>query len=341
MSGPQFFTLEELIANLQDKQTYIMLVLASQAAVVYDILLTLPDEVKFIWKKRKNITSALYFLAHYGVFMGILLELVTINTNSTTDFSVCTRWNIVLALTNLITTFGRIGLTVVSAWTIVCKKRLYLYILSAMATLFIASVVATFGFTECVLSSSKLQSFFTLKVLNQVLLILFEFSVIVIILFHTWRLYLVTRNQEKAEVELLTILVKKGLLRFALIFVWNIADAIADKLVRQTIVDIDGALYEAISTILVCRFFLETCQFNAKMAEALEEQAQETEGQLSTNFIATHVTESYVHPVRRRKPDESFLDLTSHGWHTTFYVEQDEHHSEEFMTYGEGQDGMV
>ncbi|KIJ26180.1 hypothetical protein M422DRAFT_272814 [Sphaerobolus stellatus SS14] len=61
---------------------------------------------------------------------------------------------------------------------------------------------------------------------------------------------------------LTTIFVRQGVIRFIIIFIWNLEGSINEKLLNPFIAGVDSGLENAVSCILICRFMLELRKFN-------------------------------------------------------------------------------
>ena len=53
------------------------------ALLAYDSLLTLLEEVQYIWKTKWKLGTALYLLARYPTLLFILIEIILLFVNST------------------------------------------------------------------------------------------------------------------------------------------------------------------------------------------------------------------------------------------------------------------
>ena len=47
----------------------VCLTVASTALLVFDTILTMPDEVELIWRRKWNLSTALYFTTRYLAFV--------------------------------------------------------------------------------------------------------------------------------------------------------------------------------------------------------------------------------------------------------------------------------
>ncbi|KIJ47424.1 hypothetical protein M422DRAFT_28786 [Sphaerobolus stellatus SS14] len=304
MTSSAGITLEELEILTMDNRSALNVTMAAIALFLFDSLLTLSDEIKFIWGKPWTAGGVVYLLARYGLVLQNILQVMVSTSRTTSEKVTCTQDNIAITVIDNISAAGVIGLTLVTTWIIARKKTRNLVLLCTTATLLAGSLLAFLGFTDCKLSDptdSMTALYPTFKLCNQIFLILFEFCATGIVLESTWRLYLETIEQAGKEVTLLRLFVKKG----DLIFVWDILDVISDK---PTLVNFDVPLHDVITTILLCRFFLEICKTNEELAEDKEE----SEGALTTNADNTFIPQSII-PKRRNVR----RDITSLGIRTS------------------------
>jgi len=85
-------SLESLVATaLSDLQASRYASLAASAIIVYDHLITLDQEIEFIWKSRCSVVKYLFFLNRYYILSCVVFNNYVLFTTSLTD-SLCLRW---------------------------------------------------------------------------------------------------------------------------------------------------------------------------------------------------------------------------------------------------------
>jgi len=52
------------------------------ALLVYDTLLTLPHEIKLVWRGRIGLAALLYFMARYSLIAFFMINIIVNNTSS-------------------------------------------------------------------------------------------------------------------------------------------------------------------------------------------------------------------------------------------------------------------
>ncbi|KIJ40229.1 hypothetical protein M422DRAFT_49187 [Sphaerobolus stellatus SS14] len=144
--------------------------------------------------------------------------------------------------------------------------------------------------------------------------ILFESSVLVVTILYTWNLRGKLSNRRRSK-SLAELLLRQGVIRFGIIFIWNFAETILSRVLLD---GIDGPLENAISCILVCRFLLELRKYAADASSVL----------VSTSSLNRHrPTSAFYLAMRRldRRVRIEFGDQESVSATTTFWCCKGEH----------------
>jgi len=90
------------VGALHDHQLTETCTLAIETAVAYDYLLTLKDEIEFVWRRKKTVASIIYLLLRYTAITGMVAILAAIFSGSTNDPDTCKRVSVFLTSTGVI-----------------------------------------------------------------------------------------------------------------------------------------------------------------------------------------------------------------------------------------------
>ncbi|KIJ23018.1 hypothetical protein M422DRAFT_276485 [Sphaerobolus stellatus SS14] len=199
----------EFIEETFDTQAFAYALLAGFVLLVYDTLLTIAEEIKFIWQRKFRLGSLLYIAARYGA----LIQLTAFILN---------------------------------------------YIVSETEKTFLAyapcgsSMGAQFALSDSVLSG------------------LIEALTTGITVYHTWREHkTLSALYEGGEYSFTTLFLRQGVMRFMIIFAWEVTSAITQPLINPFLSGIDVGIETAVSTILICRFVLQLRHFNDRNVDGI------------------------------------------------------------------------
>ncbi|KAF5383932.1 hypothetical protein D9757_007400 [Collybiopsis confluens] len=138
LTDSQLRTLAECVANGRIGQgiTY-----ATSVLFVYDYILTVWDEVKYVWKPKKaTISSISFFLARYTAMAGIIVSALPGSNNATATTSATTVLRLIsIVASELIIT--------VRTWAIWSKNRKIMVVLAvfALATIIPPLIILSIG----------------------------------------------------------------------------------------------------------------------------------------------------------------------------------------------------
>ncbi|KAK7687274.1 hypothetical protein QCA50_009779 [Cerrena zonata] len=68
---------EEVVATLSSIQAQNFFLVAPFALIVYDTILTIPQEIKCIWKRKFSAVTVLYLFIRYGAVLDMLLKILS------------------------------------------------------------------------------------------------------------------------------------------------------------------------------------------------------------------------------------------------------------------------
>jgi len=226
--------------------------LAAFVVLIYDISLTLDDEVKYIWRGRLSFMSIAYLLARYICLLELALVLVG-NFINTSD-EACTSLEYTYNTVFLLFALGMYGLIFGKAYAVAYRERLLLGLLSIPLAGFLI-IQALFIYTSpCDVDFD----FKTLDALNDVFILLSDIGATIITIRATWGLHLLRRKsgEDSSRPTLLSLFYQQGIINFCIISSWNVELIVVTKIIRPSLSDFDGNLISAVSSILLCRFLL-------------------------------------------------------------------------------------
>ncbi|TDL18500.1 hypothetical protein BD410DRAFT_900816 [Rickenella mellea] len=131
-------SIEALFKLVRDSQTVDRSGVAAIACLVYDIFITIDQEVDYVWKSRWTIPKYLYLWARYfALFIQIVATAEQTSTQVTNK--VCAGWAYFEGITGQMLVMGIELLLMLRVWALYKRDRRMLYILVA---LYIAEVTA-------------------------------------------------------------------------------------------------------------------------------------------------------------------------------------------------------
>ncbi|KIJ24597.1 hypothetical protein M422DRAFT_274594 [Sphaerobolus stellatus SS14] len=232
--------------------------------VAYDALLTFHHQVELVWGKKGSLGSILYLLTLYATLFYIIVSLIFLFMNGPLWYishSLMSRGNIL----GIISFMAVHGLLILRVYAISGGNRpITSFLVLALAARG-ALAVATIPDSQCTnggLAVKEVQDLEQNTQLNLAGVDIAENTLAAVIdaasILVT--LYYGRNSPGHALLGIPTatdLLFKHGILRFLIIFIWELKLAIGTKLIPSHFVDLDAVLQLCISTILVCRFVLE------------------------------------------------------------------------------------
>jgi len=277
--------------------------LAAVSLLVYNSLLSFRREVKYVWSRPFRISTVLYFLARYGAIAWSVANAV-VNAGYSTNGSCLVLVNLINSLTFL-SSLGITGLTFVTTFTVAKKDIRWQLALGVSAVLLQISLAMFIIFP---FSCGVVSLFGTLKpdqdvliTLNHFAVILFEGIGLLTILVHTFGIY---QTRKSRGTSLVRFLVHRGVFRFGLIFVWSAVDIGLIKIISPLYLSIDLPLQTAISSLILCHFYMDLNSLQDRLTIA------ESEGMLTTQVVPLPTLQE-----RRPRPqlDGDFDDYLGDG----------------------------
>lgn len=229
--------------------------------LVYDTILTLPDEIEFIWNQSIRLGTFLYVSARYGLLCNLTL-LFAIDVGTTITSSQCTALNFTGNLALLLYLLGTQGLSLGRAYAVAPDWKLVMIVLSIFLVL-----IQFIQITEAVLawscnqgfSGPKARAYNYLNLASNILTVLFEAGVLIVTASKVWGLYRLEKSS-KAETDRLSLgalCLHQSVLRFAVILLFGVEQAISLNLSRFRLGGVEINIEFALSAMLVCRFLLQ------------------------------------------------------------------------------------
>lgn len=238
------------------------LCLAAWMILVYDTLLTFDDEVTHIWRRKFKIGSLLYILARYGTILALtdevaqeLMQLTDVGSQSTGMVL-----NTFLSAFQIIGSIAVHGLVLGRALVVCHKKRLLKALLIILFLLIQINSLLLIWLSARTYSE---QLEYLMTVMNNSFLVAFELAVLWVTIRYTYQLYL----QEGRQTSLFGLMLAQGILRWLLISTWTLLSFISNSANGPGAEVTDGWQENAISVILVCRFFLLLREYGQKAAQ--------------------------------------------------------------------------
>ncbi|KIJ33066.1 hypothetical protein M422DRAFT_265096 [Sphaerobolus stellatus SS14] len=248
---------------------------ADMAALVYDTLLTLEDEVALIWRKKFGLGSILYILARYCIVSQISIEwsidilnyegILSIKSlNSENDKSTIFGIRMLEILEVLITILQVGAATAIHALLI---GRAYAvsgrnsFIAAGLALI----IVLYNGLT---ISHTVLFSTSPLNPPNSavsVTALILDGTVMAITAYFAWTSSKQLQNMFGTRKSLTVIFLQQGLIRFFIILIWSLEGSISNKVLNPFLVGLDSGLENVVSGILICQFILQLRKFNTRV----------------------------------------------------------------------------
>lgn len=119
---------------------------AGFALLLYDSVLTLPEEVNYVWRKKIRLGAIFYFCSKYGLIASIC-STISLNTSALSSVNVC---NSILAFANIAfgtSQIGHWGLAVLRGYALAHPKKLWKTILISSSLLFIVGSILSIWFS--------------------------------------------------------------------------------------------------------------------------------------------------------------------------------------------------
>ncbi|KAF8503106.1 hypothetical protein BU17DRAFT_71809 [Hysterangium stoloniferum] len=197
----------------------------------YDTILTLPAEIQFVWKSRIRLPSVLYIIARYFVLIECICYVVF-------DWADGPLEHILAQIT---------------------QPRMYVRDITGKGLRYKQRSEIPFN-TDIVNISRRI--LLPCDSAEGALTITFDGLILFITLFYTIGTIRLQRGIKELRKRSITyLIVQQGVLRFVVIFIWNLQNIIMNKTPFSGIVQTWNV--GNISVLLVCRFFLDVREFNS------------------------------------------------------------------------------
>ncbi|KIJ25881.1 hypothetical protein M422DRAFT_273117 [Sphaerobolus stellatus SS14] len=230
----------ELIEETFDTQAFAYALLAGFVLLLYDTLLTTAEEIKFIWQRKFRLGSLLYIAARYGA----LIQLTAFVLNYIVSATERVSYN----------PFCRIFVGVSATFLAYAPCN--------------SSMRVSTDLPPATSSWDHEPSFEDTA--SSVLNGLIEALTTGITVYHTWREHkTLSALYEGGEYSLTTLFLRQGVMRFMIIFAWEVTSAITQPLINPFLSGIDIGIQNAVSTILICRFVLQLRHFNDRNVDGI------------------------------------------------------------------------
>lgn len=260
----------ELIQAQSDEQVYLYITVSAMVLVTYDVFLTMDREVNFIWKRGLRFGTIAYILARYATPLSMILDIMYTFLPPSPITGLIQNCAEVLGFYNAFNVLSGIGsdsLLLARVYAI-CHRHRWLVILPFALFLGRTAINFTDSFLLTCTSASPIIP--KIVTAGDVFVIGFDLSIVTLTVGHTWRVY---RDKDAYRDTIMGLILKQGILRFIIIFVWGLEIIIVKQLVRPTIGGVDVFLEAAVSVILICRFHLDLSARNLHSEQETTEPA--------------------------------------------------------------------
>jgi len=150
---------------------------------------------------------------------------------------------------------------VARAYAVSGGNRLVGIVLMLLVIMTTGVSIGTFTFPITSVSSAERR----LGLAQAIGVLMIDGLVMAITLYFTWTSRGNFRNVSDGKVQsLLSLFLYQGIVRFFIVFTWELADAISRQIENRFLIGVDVSLEIVISTILLCRFILELRKFSDK-----------------------------------------------------------------------------
>jgi len=252
--------LEELIQVLTDNNVFVYTITAITALLLYDLLLSLGQEVELIWKKRITLTSVLYFLTRYGSVVYVSSQFTYtylqeyLNANLT---------NLGVAFTVIIDTVGTIsfiglqGLLGIRLYAIYGGNKYILWILLFLYALGVGTNIALVSVKIPTANDVSPLYYRAVNLTQSLSVITFDTLVFLGTVFKTYGTWKLQREVGSKNRSIAEIILRQGALRYSFIVAITLVNVILRQTVRLVPSEVVSFLQQAFSPILLCRITLE------------------------------------------------------------------------------------
>jgi len=244
--------------------------LAGVVLLVFDTLLTLSDEIDFIWRPKKRLVTLLYLFARYGGLLTLALNFVSRHPVFVlvSSLQTCTIISYFTSSLDAVTIFGIQSILMGRAYALAVRRR---WMIALSFILFLSLQIINLGFVwfaPCDFSDYRVANI--IDVLNDIILISSQAGLLSVTIYHTWHLRWWTQEYSRDRFRSLSGLVlQQEIIRFAVIFTWNFVGTIVDEVFSDSsFIGIDVPLEIAVNIILACRFTVQLRKQNFLAAEA-------------------------------------------------------------------------
>ncbi|KIJ42631.1 hypothetical protein M422DRAFT_31220 [Sphaerobolus stellatus SS14] len=302
-----FFTIQE------DRLFGLYVTTASLVLLIVDSLFSLSDELRYLWSNLRPL-SFIYLLARYGSVGLIAVDIL----NQSQGLSQVTCNPALTGLTfalNILAAFGVQGLALATSLTVVHKNRWFQGILGTLFLALSAVRLALGEFANC--NPNYISHPITTA--NNVLNLMFEAASMGLIMIHVWTIYKGRSRLESTSTKILTHLIRRDYVleltahSDSVIFVWALFNEIFQNVWtnRTSLSEKIVPIQDAVSAILMCRFYIKLCKIQEHLTE------EHFEGEITTQF-ARHVPVRYKN-VSDALDQDNYKDLDEDETDAEYY----------------------
>ncbi|KIJ55961.1 hypothetical protein M422DRAFT_23458 [Sphaerobolus stellatus SS14] len=233
--------------------------ISSLALLFYDTLLTLGDEVLLIWKRKWRIGTVLYLMARYCTMIELAIGLISQLQHPFTPMFCSDAVVFVQAAFNILGAIGVQGLLLGRAHTVSRSNQWSTMILCVLFTAYTTVFLVQLPFMTC---STPQRDHLILASLESISVVLSDSVVFFLTAYYAWKEYSFPWDICPAgQGSLLELFMQQGVIRFLIMFIWNVELAITEKIVKGPLAGVDSPLYIVVSVIFMCRFLLQIREF--------------------------------------------------------------------------------
>ncbi|KAF8499522.1 hypothetical protein JB92DRAFT_3124842 [Gautieria morchelliformis] len=285
----------DFVQGTSDELTYNYVLVVAFTVILYDTLLTLDNEVEFIWQSNFRFVSLLYVTARYFAILDLLCNVVENNVDLSARFlgRACNDMVFFSDTIGDISVIAIQGLLIARTYVMYQSWRFLAVLVLLLIGSNIPAILVTIndscfsGITTNVTSTLNMGeiSFYLNMTSKPILLVaftvgdftnlIFDTAIVSVTLYRIWNLPTVLRNMWlRQPLSITGLLVQHEVGRYmsvscasiqeristfepsSLIALLDIVNVTLNRSLRSTLVGIDLGLGMALSTIIVCRFLL-------------------------------------------------------------------------------------
>jgi len=217
--------------ELSDFETITYVAISALALLSYDTLLTLPSEVKYVWKGKFMLATVLYSMARYGELLSQVIY-IWLDTSDIT-LEVCLVGTRLSGSMSVLSSLGKQGLLIAQTYAISQQNYVVLVVLGYLSLSSIITGIMQISNNSCSTSGAASKLANLENTIGSILSLIFDTVVLVVTLYMTLGIVRLQRQlKNMPRNSLSSIILQHGILCYIFVFITTLGGVVNNLLAQ-------------------------------------------------------------------------------------------------------------